>query len=145
MIKRYGLFLVLASLLLTSCGQTVDTNSEQPQEIVAKDPQAAPGNYITLAEFESEKSKYADFDVVLFFNAAWCSTCKVARDNIESNRSSIPENLTIVVVDYDSEIELRRKYGVVIQHTFVQINSSGKELTKWSGSVTATEIDEKLV
>ena len=103
------------------------------------------GNYLTLQEFENSKDQYGKSDVVLFFNANWCSTCKIARDNIESNLNSIPSNLTIVVVDFDKETDLRKKYGVTIQHSFVQIDENGNELAKWSGSVTAKEIAEKTV
>lgn len=166
MTKHIGFLVIATSLLLTSCGQSADSSSEQSQSMVAEvpqksqqvevakepvaekkevEPESMSGSYITLAKFDSAKNEYANSDVVLFFNASWCSTCKVARDNIESDLSAIPANLTIVVVDYDSEIELRRKYGVVIQHTFVQINSSGQELAKWSGSVTAKAIAENLV
>ena len=100
---------------------------------------------MTLAEYENSKDRFVDSDVVLFFNANWCSTCKIARDNIEGNLDSIPSNLAIVVVDFDKETDLRKKYGVTIQHTFVQIDKDGNELTKWSGSVTAEEIAEETV
>lgn len=103
------------------------------------------GNYLTLEEFDGSRDQYAKSDVVLFFNANWCSTCKIARDNIESNLNSIPSDLTIVVVDFDKENDLRKKYGVTIQHTFIQIDENGNELAKWSGSVTAEEIAEKTI
>lgn len=104
-----------------------------------------PGYYLTFQEYEKSKDRFQNSDVVLFFNANWCSTCKIARDNIESNLESIPANLAIVVVDFDSETDLRKKYGVTIQHTFIQIDKDGNELAKWAGSVTAEEIAEKTV
>lgn len=104
-----------------------------------------PGSYLTLAEYEADQAAYADTDVVLFFNAEWCSTCKVARDNIQSDPSGIPSGLTIVVVDFDTANDLRQKYGVTVQHTFVQVDADGKELAKWSGSVTAEEIAQNTV
>ncbi|CAB4962240.1 MAG: thioredoxin [Actinobacteria bacterium] len=104
-----------------------------------------PGSYIALDEYEGAKGSYAETDVVLFFNAAWCSTCKQARDNITADLSTIPAGLTIVTVDYDSAGELKQKYGVTIQHTYVQIDEDGNPLAKWSGSVTAAEIAEKTV
>lgn len=104
-----------------------------------------PGSYLTFKDYEASKERFADADVVLFFNANWCSTCKIARDNIESNLESIPSNLAIVVVDFDNETDLRKKYGVTIQHTFVQIDKDGNLLAKWAGSTTAEEIAEKTV
>jgi thiol-disulfide isomerase/thioredoxin len=112
---------------------------------VAAAESAQPGSYLTLAEYENSKDRFVNSNVVLFFNANWCSTCKIARDNIEANLDSIPSNLAIVVVDFDKETDLRKKYGVTIQHTFVQIDKDGNQLTKWSGSVTAQEIAEETV
>jgi len=106
---------------------------------------SGPGSYITLAEYDSAKAAYESTDVVLFFNAEWCSTCKVARDNIQSDLAGIPSGLTIVVVDFDTASDLRQKYGVTLQHTFVQVDADGNELAKWSGSVTADEIAQNTV
>ena len=118
---------------------------KKESEPVAASKSDRPGSYLTLEEYENSADKFSNSDVVLFFNANWCSTCKIARDNIESNLDSIPSDLAIVVVDFDKENELRKKYGVTIQHTFVQIDEVGNELAKWSGSVTAEEIAENTV
>ncbi len=53
--------------------------------------------------------------------------------------------MVIVSVDFDSETDLKRQYGVTLQHTFVQIDSDGNEVAKWSGSLTAQEIAEKAI
>lgn len=103
------------------------------------------GAYISLAEYEAAKASYAASKVVLFFNATWCSTCKKARSNLEADLSAIPADLAIVLVDFDSETDLKRQYGVTVQHTFVQIDADGNELAKWSGSLTAQEIAENTV
>jgi thiol-disulfide isomerase/thioredoxin len=103
-------------------------------------PAPAPGSYITLAEYEADKAAYDAGDVVLFFNASWCSTCKIARDNLTADPAAIPDGLTIVTVDFDEATDLKQQYGVTLQHTFVQIGPDGAELAKWSGSVTAEEI-----
>lgn len=129
---------------MSSCS----SNSEDslPEPIATKVQQnEEPGSYLAFKEYEASKERFADADVVLFFNANWCSTCKIARDNIESNLESIPSNLAIVVVDFDNETDLRKKYGVTIQHTFVQIDKDGNLLAKWAGSTTAEEIAEKTV
>ena len=79
---------------------------------------------IALAETEK---------IVLFFHATWCPSCRALNQDIESNISSIPSELTILKVDYDKETELKIKYGVTTQHTLVQIDKEGNLLKKWSG------------
>ncbi len=131
-----------------SAAPTPPAETEAPAESESPSSEAAPsgpGSYITLADYDADKSAYASPDVVLFFNAAWCSTCREARDNIESDLAGIPSDLTIVVVDFDTATDLRQKYGVTVQHTFVQIDAEGTELAKWSGSVTADEIAQNTV
>jgi thiol-disulfide isomerase/thioredoxin len=80
--------------------------------------------------------------VVLFFHAAWCPDCRAIEKDILS--SSIPKGLTILKVDYDSSQELKKKYGVTIQHTFVKVDSDGKMLKKWSGGLSLAEIVKQL-
>jgi thioredoxin 1 len=72
--------------------------------------------------------------VVLFFHASWCPSCRSLSSDIESNLSAIPAGVHILKVDYDKEVELKKKYGVTNQHTLVQVNKEGTLITKWSGS-----------
>jgi thiol-disulfide isomerase/thioredoxin len=139
-------------LLLASCSssQTVEGNSapettsvETPE--ASDSPNTATGKYISIDMYEASPAAYTESQVVLFFNAAWCSTCKVARDNFEATLSDIPEDLTVVVVDFDDSNELRKKYGVTVQHTFVQIDANGDEVKKWSGSTTFDEVVDQTV
>ena len=105
---------------------------------------SATGQYISYDEYQASSAKFKGSDVVLFFNADWCSTCKLARDNFQASLDQIPNNLTLVVVDFDNSIDLKKKYGVTYQHTFVHISDSGASLHKWSGSVSFTEIVEQI-
>jgi thiol-disulfide isomerase/thioredoxin len=70
---------------------------------------------------------------VLFFHASWCPTCRTADADILKNVSTIPSGATIIKVDYDKEVALKQKYGVTTQHTFVEIDTQGNLLEKWSG------------
>ena len=78
--------------------------------------------------------------VVLFFRAPWCPTCRALDADIRSHLKDIPENITILDVDYDSSTALKSMYKVTYQHTFVQVDSMGKLITKWSGSSTLSEL-----
>ena len=141
----------LITLLLASCASAgpVATITE-PDTSMSQTPTAsettneAAGDYVTYESFVTSEDKYADSKVVLFFNAVWCSTCQQARENIEVSLGEIPTDLAIVLVDFDDSIELRKKYGVTVQHTFVEIDSAGEPLGKWSGSVTIDHIVGKL-
>lgn len=78
--------------------------------------------------------------VVLFFHAAWCPTCRSADKNIRSATAEIPSDIAIVKVNYDRENVLKRKYGVLYQHTFVQIAGDKSMITKFQGSRTVPAI-----
>lgn len=80
--------------------------------------------------------------VVLFFSASWCPTCQEANKNF--NASSTPEGLTLLKVDYDNSNDLKKKYGVTYQHTYVQVDATGKLLKKWSSSTTYDQLENQL-
>lgn len=87
--------------------------------------------------YDASKLALADKgDVVLFFKASWCPSCKAVDADIKANRASIKDGLTILEVDYDNSAALKTKYGVTYQHTFVQVDSKGNMIAKWSGSAT---------
>ncbi len=104
------------------------------EESMRGDSMMQKGTYETYAESKLVLAERGD--VVLFFRASWCPTCKALDSNIRSNISAIPGGLTILDVDYDASQALKQKYGVTYQHTFVQVDSKGNLIKKWSGSPT---------
>lgn len=101
------------------------------------------GAFIDYADYEANKAMYDSGTVVLFFNATWCPTCQETVGNLEADPAAIPAGLTVVSIDYDSSDELKQKYGITTQHTFVQVDASGKEIKKWTGSADAEAIAKK--
>jgi len=97
----------------------------------------------TKAAYEQGKDKQR----VLYFYASWCPTCKIANDDLTQNPSKIPEDVVVLRVNYndpdtdEEEKDLAKKYGITYQHTFVQTDSQGKEVTKWNGG----GLDELIV
>ena len=77
---------------------------------------------------------------VIFFHAAWCSSCKSTDMDIKANLSKIPQNFQILKLDYDSSTALRKKYGVTTQHTFVKIDKDGNKLAINQALFTLDEI-----
>jgi thioredoxin 1 len=103
---------------------------------------AKPGSYIPYA---SEKLAMANSgDVVLFFRASWCPSCKSLDADIRANSASIPSALTILDVNYDTATDLKKKYGVTYQHTLVQVDAAGNQIKKWSGSPSLADIASKV-
>lgn len=86
-----------------------------------------------------------DDTVVLFFSAVWCSTCKVLRDDIAANQQSIPDDVTILLVDFDDATELKQQYGVVYQHTLVQVDRTGLGIARWELSRSLDELLATIV
>lgn len=113
-------------------------------EVMKKEGEAmekAPeGTMMSTGSYEAyapEKiTKAAEGDVVLFFRASWCPSCKTVDADIKKNVSQIPKGVTILDVDYDNSAELKQKYGVTYQHTFVQVAADGTQIAKWSASPT---------
>ena len=79
-------------------------------------------------------------DVILFFKAGWCPTCRAVDSDIKGNLVKIPENVSILEVDYENSSVLKQKYGVTYQHTFVKVDKDGNLIKKWSGSPTLSAI-----
>jgi thiol-disulfide isomerase/thioredoxin len=110
--------------------------TEKKEDPMMKDEGAMmqKGSYEAYA---AEKlAKASTGDVVLFFRASWCPTCKAVDADIRAHLASIPAGLTILDVNYDDSTALKQKYGVTYQHTFVQVNADGTLIKKWSGSPT---------
>ena len=79
---------------------------------------------------------------VIYFYASWCPICRPADADFKANSSKIPQDMTVIRVNYNDpetdqeEKDLAKKYGITYQHTFVQIDSQGKEVAKWNGGKT---------
>lgn len=83
-------------------------------------------------------------DVVLFFHASWCPSCRGLNADIEKNLEAIPSGVSILKVDYDKETELKKKYAVTYQHTMVQVDKDGNLIKKWSGSPTLSGLVSEI-
>lgn len=108
----------------------------------APEPVLPAGAFVDYADYTADPEAYAAGDVVLFFNATWCPTCQEATKNLQG--ADFPEGLTVVSVDYDSNLDLRKKYGVTTQHTFVQVDPDGEQVKKFTGSTTIPQIQGEL-
>lgn len=93
-------------------------------------------------EYSASKLAEAKWNIVLFFGATWCPSCVSADKTLKSE--TIPEWLTVLHLDYDSNQKLKEKYEILSQHSFVQVDSKWNMVKKWSGSRNIASIVKKL-
>jgi thioredoxin 1 len=113
---------------------------EKSPSAMEKTPEAmAGGAYVTETQYRDDPSAFQDGNTVLFFHAGWCPDCQATDKSIQE--TGVPKDINIVKVDFDSANDLRKKYGVTQQHTFVLIGPDGEEIKKWTGTFTADDIN----
>lgn len=102
-----------------------DTSGEDEQPAAT----AATGRYQEYSEAAVADANYQT--TVVFFYAPWCPECRAFKQAIESG--PLPDGVQILETDFDSSSELKEKYGVTLQSTFVRVNTSGDLQKKWVG------------
>ncbi len=106
---------------------------------------------VNIAQERSDVGSYEDFSpeklaaakgkkIVLFFHAAWCPSCRFTNGDLDARRWDIPGDLLVFKIDYDTAMDLRRKYGVTMQHTFILVNEKGEMIKKGSALPTLDAI-----
>lgn len=91
------------------------------------------GKYVEYSEAIVAEEQAKGNTVVLFFYAPWCPFCRSADEAFNNRILEIPAKVTVLKTDYDSNTDLKKKYAVTYQHTFVQINADGNSVSKWNG------------
>ncbi len=97
----------------------------------------------SYAEYAPEKLALAkDGDVVLYFHADWCPICRPLDAAFKTR--ALPHGVHILKVDYDNSADLKKKYGVTYQHTFVQVDSNGTMIAKWGDASIFEQVIAKI-
>jgi thiol-disulfide isomerase/thioredoxin len=119
-------FVQSSSKTKTTEDTTQQSASDQPITPSQTTPTEVTGKYVpysaaTLAE--------AQGTILLFFHASWCPQCREIERTI--NEDGVPNDVTVLKVDYDSNQALRQKYGVTLQTTFVKVDKEGNKLASY--------------
>lgn len=121
---------------------TITPQEATPQAEMINTVPADTGKYTTGYQDYDPKNIPQTGDVVLFFHADRCPTCREAEKNILA--SGVPAWLSILKVDYDTATELKQKYGVLTQSSFVSIQHDGTLIKRWIGGRTIADIQAKI-
>lgn len=150
--RTYLIFIALIALasvgFIVWRSQSSSGSNTLSQPVVTTAQSDEPGNtpsqYDRYEEYSAASyNQAAGKKRVLFFHASWCPTCKEANEEFEKNASAIPENVVVYKTDYDTNPELKKKYGVTYQHTFVQVDEKGNAVKKWNGG-GSTELMQQV-
>ncbi len=87
------------------------------------------GRYQEYSEGAVADSQYAT--TIVFFYAPWCPECRSFKKAITDGQ--IPDGVQVLEADFDSSTDLKKKYGVTLQSTFVRVNTAGELQKKWVG------------
>lgn len=113
-----------------------ERQSEQPAETVPEEPQTPETTQPEVAQAQGVYTNYSEAVLanatgkrVLFFHAPWCPQCRSIESGIKTQ--GIPDGYTVIKVDYDSNQDLRKKYGVTLQTTFVSLDENAESTGKY--------------
>lgn len=128
-----GSFAFLAAKPDTSTSDTVESIMQQSAKPGATAPtQQAPVTTTgagTYTDYSEANLASAGGQRILFFHAPWCGQCRQLDADMKK-AGAIPDNYTILKVDFDSNQDLRQKYGVTFRTAYVKIDANGKRIDK---------------
>lgn len=81
--------------------------------------------------------------VALHFHADWCPTCRAQEKSFQGLKADKDLDLTLLVVDYDKERELRRQLQVRSQSTVI-VYKGAKETGRSGGETDAAKLKAVL-
>lgn len=140
---KLTIFVILLGFVMVFTGFSFGSGEKVPKEegsmedamemsAEESDGSMASGGIVEFTTLEDARMAATEGPAVLFFRAGWCPTCKSATAEIDARLAELGE-ITVIVVDYDTEKELKAMYGVTYQHTFVLIDGDGEAISSWNG------------
>lgn len=123
-----GKLVVLILVLAAFAGFLISKKpTPQPTSQIA----VSNGRYTpyTKAAFDGAKDKKR----ILYFHAPWCPICRPIDKEFQEKAGEIPEGVVVFKTDYDTSGDLKKKYGVTYQHTFVEVDAQGNQISIWNG------------
>ncbi len=119
------LSLAVASILLTAA-------------VSAQALEVKPYTAAVLAQ-----AQQANKPVAVHFHADWCPTCRAQDKALQSLKTDPALDLTVLVANYDTEKDLKRRFNVRTQSTIVVLHGQ-KESARLVGDTSAASIRDAL-
>lgn len=104
--------------------------SGMAQELSEELPAADALNYESL---EQVTAIAESGPAIIYFHADWCPTCQATMTAFRARWSEVQPGITVIIADYDKESELKSRFGVSYQNTYVQVAADGSRIQSWNG------------
>jgi thiol-disulfide isomerase/thioredoxin len=105
-----------------------------PRGALAQESQAKLIEYSAATDLASLAR---DGKTVVFFFATWCPNCILTLTELSQKWAEVDPDVTVVIADYDKETELKAKYGVTYQDTFVLLDKDANSAKLWNAGGVA--------
>jgi len=133
--KPFNFFLIIFLILIVS-GFVYFKNTSNTQfaeNSKAQEPREDVTGYLEYSPENQTSSQFKGESVLFFAATTWCQTCSALEEEIIERNEEIPNDITILKVDYDNDKKMNAKYGVTAQHTLIVLDQNGKEVNRWIG------------
>lgn len=125
--------IIIGAIVLAGCSHAVVKTGSASESAGSED------NPLAFEEDENfEMPLYTDFTeelysellgkkpFAIFFYAGWCPDCVNLEKQIKANIEDFWSGSIILKADYDTESELKKKYGITVQSTVVIVKKNGE-------------------
>lgn len=131
---------LIAFLLLSGCNLSNQNPPESSITPRAEENEAMMENEIMMEKATYQSGAIQDFNqaayekaladgktVFLDFHADWCPVCVENKPKIKAAFEKADQNTVGFIVNYDTEKELRKKYNVTTQSTYILVKGDETE------------------
>lgn len=105
----------------------------ESDESIEPEVETISGVYQDYSEENLQTALSEGKRVVLSFHADWCPTCRAFESELIQNIDQLPSDVVVLKTNFDTETELKDKYTVVAQHTFVYLDNAGEKVNSIIG------------
>ena len=98
----------------------------------SQEEQIAP-HYVAYSQETLMKAKQNGNTVLFFAATTWCTTCSELDKELRQRSNALPDNVTVLQIDYDNDRQTKTAYNVTTQHTMIRLDSRGNEVKRWIG------------
>jgi hypothetical protein len=100
---------------------------------MAQETVRPPADAVNFESLEQVRALAAKGPAIVWFHAEWCPVCHHTMTNFRARWHEVQPGITLVIADYDAESDLKTRYGITYQNTFLQIAADGSKLAVWNG------------